>query len=375
MKNKIYEEFSKDKFNQGENFNEIMLKVHNIEHKATYKFTNIAAIVIIMLLLGCATPEIYAKIKYNIEFKNFQNREYEMSCVNIKDVTERGLVEKIDMDYVVQDDIGVKIDSLYITDNHLEIKTNFVFPKDTEMDSEHFWFGYAIYDENSILYGILPRIHFNDLDNFTEYSKFLYKEIGIEIDENGVLPELQTYSTAPNIYAGNYNIISKIIMDTSYGFPHSKKLFIRIFDLGCLVYDENGTLCYDTDLQISNAEWIFELNIPEKFYIDDTTKLKLKDELQGVTINKLYVDDIKLRIDMNIDFIYSDNKSQFTIEELSEMITITDEDGKEYEQIQGSIDNNNIVRDFAINKNMLGKKYFLNIKIRDKVYTSELVIK
>jgi len=38
-------------------------------------------------------------------------------------------------------------------------------------------------------------------------------------------------------------------------------------------------------------------------------------------------------------------------------------------------DNNNIVKDFAINKSMLGKKYFLNIKIRDKVYTSELVIK
>jgi len=71
-----------------------------------------------------------------------------MSSVNIKDVTERGLVEKIDMDYVVQDDIGVKIDSLYITDNHLEIKTNFVFPKDKEMNSEHFNFGYAIYDEN-----------------------------------------------------------------------------------------------------------------------------------------------------------------------------------------------------------------------------------
>lgn len=375
MKNKIYEEFSKDKFNQGENFNEIMLKVHNIEHKATYKFTNIAAIVIIMLLLGCATPEIYAKIKYNIEFKNFQNREYEMSCVNIKDVTERGLVEKIDMDYVVQDDIGVKIDSLYITDNHLEVKTNFVFPKDTEMDSEQFYFGYAIYDENSILYGILPRLHLDGSSKFAEYSKFLYKEIGIEIDENGVLPELQTYSTAPNIYAENYNIISKIIMDTSYGFPHSKKLFIRIFDLGCLVYDENGTLCYDTDLQISNAEWIFELNIPEKFYIDDTIKLELEDELQGVTINKLYVDDIKLRTDMDLDFIYLDNKSQFTSEELFEMITITDEEGNEYEQIQGSSDNNNIVRDFAINKNMLGKKYFLNIKIRDKVYTSELVIK
>lgn len=375
MKNKIYEEFSKDKFNQGENFNEIMLKVHNVQHKSTYKLPNIAAIVIIMLLLGCATPEIYAKIKYNIEFKNFQNREYEMSCVNIKDVTERGLVEKIDMDYIVQDDIGVKIDSLYITDNHLEVKTNFVFPKDTEMDSEQFYFGYAIYDENSILYGILPRLHLDGSDKFTEYSKFLYKEIGIEIDENSILPELQTYSTAPNIYAENYNIISKIIMETSKEFPHSKKLYIRIFDLGCLVYDENGTLCYDTDLQISNAEWIFELNIPERFYIDDTTKLELRDELQGVTINKLYVDQIKLRMDMNLDFIYVDNKSQFTPEELSEMITITDEDGKEYEQIQGSIDNNNIVRDFAINKSMLGKKYFLNIKIRDKVYKSELVIK
>lgn len=375
MKNKIYEEFSKDKFNQGENLNEIMQKVHDVEHKAKFKFPNIAAIVVIMFLLGCATPTIYAKIKYNVEFKNFQNREYEMSYVDIKDVTERGLVEKIDMDYVTQDDIGVKIDSLYITDNHLEIKTNFVFPKDTEMDSEHFNFGYAIYDENGILYGILPRLHLDGSDEFTKYSKFLYKEIGIEIDENGVLPQLQTYSTAPNIYAENYNIISKIIMETSNDFPHSKKLFIRIFDLGCLVYDENDTICYDTDLQISNAEWIFELNIPERFYIDDTIKLELKDELQGVTINKLYVDDIKLRADMNIDFIYSDNKSQFTSEELFEMITITDEEGNEYKQIQGSVDNNNIVRDFAINKSMLGKKYFLNIKIRDKVYTSELVIK
>lgn len=57
------------------------------------------------------------------------------------------------------------------------------------------------------------------------------------------------------------------------------------------------------------------------------------------------------------------------------MVSVVDEDGIEYSHVIGSVDNTHVVRDFEINKNMLNKKYFLNIKFNDIIYTTELVIK
>lgn len=367
MKNKVYEEFSKSKFDQTNNFNEIMSKIENLESKPKLKLANIAAAVIVIAFIGCITPSIYAQIKYNIQFKEYK-------IVDIDDVTETGLAENIDMDYFVQDEIGVKIDSLYLTDNHLEVNVNFKFLENQEVDSERFSYGYAIYDENKNIYGIGFRDVADDSFDIKTFLKFLYKDIGVEFDENDIFKnEIANFTGTPNVHAEDYSIVSKIILDTTYKeFPQSQKLFIRIFDLGFYLYDENTK--YD-DLKVSDSGWTFELNIPERFYNDDSTKLVLKNEIPGVTVNKICVDDIKMRVDLNLESYYKDWYAKCTAEELIQTITVVDEEGVEYKYILESMDENNReVRDFDINKTMLDKKYFIKIKIENNEYMSELII-
>ena len=54
------------------------------------------------------------------------------------------------MNYITQDGISVKVDSLMITDDYLEAKINFKFVDNIEVNSETFGFGYAVYDDEKM---------------------------------------------------------------------------------------------------------------------------------------------------------------------------------------------------------------------------------
>ena len=41
------------------------------------KWTKVAAVLLVVILLGATTPKIYAQIKWNIEYKEFENRPVE----------------------------------------------------------------------------------------------------------------------------------------------------------------------------------------------------------------------------------------------------------------------------------------------------------
>lgn len=375
MKNKVYEEFSEEKFSRLNNFNIIMSKVKEKKSMRKISILEVAAVFIAVIIIGCVTPTIYAKIQFEIQFKEYQDREFETGLATLKDVTENGYVENIEMDYLTQENIGLKVNSLLMTNSHLEIKLDFKFPDNAEVDSEKFSYGYAIYDENKNIYGVVPREHIDDSEQFVTRTKLLYKDIGVEYNSKDLFAiQLNSGSQIQNVSAQNYNIISKITMDSLKKFPKSKKLFIRIFDLGFYMYDENAL--YDTDFKVADVEWIFELDIPEKFYDIEIVEMTLKDEIPGVKVNEIIVDDVKMRVNLDIEgFVeYVTKLSKERPEELFDMITISDEEGKVYSHYSGGAYNNNVIRDFEINKNMLDKKLFLNIQLNDIRYTSELIL-
>ena len=75
MKNKLYEEFSQEKFNQDSNYKAIIAKVkeeNTMKKCKIYKILNIAAILLIIIVIGSITPSIYAKIKWDIQFREYQ---------------------------------------------------------------------------------------------------------------------------------------------------------------------------------------------------------------------------------------------------------------------------------------------------------------
>lgn len=373
MKNNVYKNFSKMKFNEKENFDIIMSKIDNSKRNKNVKHLNVASIVIIAMLISCLCPVIYAKYQLNIQFKEYKNREYEVGYTTLEDINQNGYIENIDMNYIIQNDIGVRIDSLLMDNDYLELKLNFIFPENLIIDSENFSYGFAIYDENNNIYGIIPRTNIIDTKAFTNYTKNMYNELNVNYNPLDIFSiQLNAGVETQNLSAQNYEITSKICMNGLKDFPQSKKIFVRIFDLGFYTYTTEERL--NLDFEVSDSEWIFELDIPEKFYNENDIEMTIKDVIPGININEITVDNIRMKIILEWNeyekFILENDASS-----IHKFINITDENGNIYYMTNGRETNGIITRYFAINKNMLNNKLFLNIELDNKIYTTELILK
>ena len=149
--------------------------------------------------------------------------------------------------------------------------------------------------------------------------------------------------------------------------------------------EENGEKKIEAmeDFKLSNTEWLFELNVPDKFYERETMELKLKDEIPGLSLEKINVTEtgtvIKGVMD-NLSKILMDGMKMDTNEwnkKRYELIHISDEDGNDYPVLDFSTTGveNGFYISTPITKSMLNKKLILHVKINDVEYSSELVNK
>lgn len=393
MKNRLYEEFAKEKFDKEKNYNAIISKVkegNTMKNKTTkYKILNIAAIFIVAIIVASLTPSIYAKIQWNIQFKEYQNREYETGSGTIKEAEESGYSQDIDMEYITQDGISVKVDSLMITDDYFKANINFKFAEGIEVNSKTFDFGVAVYDEQKNVYGVSTRMHLGTNEKYDYYTINMYKEIGVEYNKKDVYAIQLSDEKQGGIVSvdeENRNIISKVEMKSSKGFPKSKKLYIRVFDLGYFMANidrDNPKNNVVESFTISDAEWDFEIDVPDKFYERQTIELKLKEDIPGVEIEKIAVSEVGLLIRAKIeglnDIVFSgkDMTSEEWQKVRNETINITDGEGNiYYENSMGTLQEKDwFGLSYSINKNTLEKRLFFNVKVNGKQYSSELIEK
>ena len=94
--NKFMNEYLKDKNNKDENLKFIKTKLHK-EKIQKRKAMNIAAVIVIVFLVGTLTPQIYAKIQQNINYKEYTRRDY----VSGKGEIASAYSENIDMEYAL----------------------------------------------------------------------------------------------------------------------------------------------------------------------------------------------------------------------------------------------------------------------------------
>lgn len=386
MKNEILKNYINDINSKDFNYNMILSKMKGVSDMKSYKrkILNMVAVIVSIVLIGTLSTQIYAKINWEINFKEYQNRNYKLGTGTI---TEDNYAEDISMDYITQHGISSKVNSLLLTDDHLEAIIEFKFNDEIKLDSEKFSFGYAIYDDENNIYGIAPRIHTGldkkgDKDTYTTY---LYKELGVKYNKNDIYAmQLNETNALGNISAENRTIKSKIEMESiEKGFPRSKKLYIRVFDLGFSMVDleENLKVAQAEDFQLSDLEWIFEIDIPEKIYNRETTYLKVKDEIPGFKIEKATITETGLVIRANLEGFSKmvsfgkDMDINEWAKARKEMINITDGDGNIYDEAtNGTVQSNDWFKmSFPITKDMLNKKLFLNVKINGQQYSSELI--
>lgn len=349
------------------------------------KVLNIVSIFIVAIMLVGVSTGIYAKIQWDIGFKEYQNRNYEVGLGTIKDAEESGYIENIDMDYIYQDNIGAKVDSLLITDEYFETTINFKFAENMEINTETLSYNFAIYDDESNVYGIYKRLNLENIDKFDKYTPYMYEEIGVDYNRFD-LYSLQLCDALGSkcISSENHTVLSKITIDSSKGLPKSKKIFVRISNLGFTMTEVSSDPNIENlneNFDVSNKEWIFEIDIPEKFYERTTTELTLKDNIDNLKVEKIAVSEVGLIIRGTFNGFEDMLKATATPAEETDLrnktIYITDEDGNiYYEKTYGLVANKDWFRmNFEITKNMLNQKLFLNVKIGDQVSTSELIIK
>ena len=354
------------------------------------RWLNAAAVLIVLVLLGMATPAIYARISWQIEYQEFENRPVEYGSASIQKAIEEGNEKNIDMEYVYHDDIGVKLETLLITDDFFSMNVNFVFPKETPINTDTFTYGYAVYDEEKNVYGVYEGA-LSDLMH-QGYWKKLYQEVGIDYNPKDLFPTrplADNLTGATVITSKEGNMIAQTTMQTPREFPKSKKLFIRIFNIGyCLSqYEEQEDgiiqLALEEKFKITEAEWNLEVEVPEDFYQRKTNTFKLAEEIPGFEIQKFKVTEtgshIIFKMDGFLDLVMAGmDKSQVEFEqEMAEALYITDEEGKRYGYLQnsnGTYLDNCYKAKFDITKDDLDKKFYLHVKIRGKDYTSELIV-
>lgn len=350
----IYEYFDNENFiSQKENYEAICSKI-NKRYSTKSKILNMAAMLFIVFIFGISTS-IYAKRDWNIEYKEYENR----SINHISASLETSKIENLEMEYSYQNGIGVKIDSIVKTPDTLRMNINFDIDNFSNINTDTLSFGYAVFDEKNNIYNVSERLKLGAGEKWT-YKQKLCKELNLKYKPSKFLPNVLTNGgKLPTIIKSEAGNIIFEIEDNSYiGYPESKKLYIRVFDIGFVMSEgyvkENREIIYTDieDFELSNCEWQFEIEIPKEFYKDSFIELKSLEELEDFDIKRATLSETALVLEINHNYSLIDNHN----------IRLVDETGNSYLKGIGSSDDNMLKMIFNVNKNDFKESLILKIE-------------
>lgn len=369
IKNKIFDEYLEKEYDKNETYNNIYSKIKNNSKR---KIINSIAILSIIIAMGTSTSIIYANRNWNKEYENYLNRNIETVKASANWDIINNDIENIDMDYVYQDDIGIKINSILLTDYTCQMDIDFQMLNEKK-DYKAFKFGVAIYDEENNLYNVSERLKLTGSQTLKNYEKKLCKELGIKYNSKAYnAPEQLATGISQNpIFITDTNTIMRLELNSKEQLPRSKKLYVRIFDIGYSLADFSdidGTefkIENAEDFPLSNSEWQFEIDIPERFYDKKYTKLTPKENIESIKLEDIILSETNLVMNIN---------TKYSLIDIISGITISDEEGNVY-NIYKTVDGNSYKLIFNID-NALDKQLYLNINIPEyKIFQKVELIK
>lgn len=384
MKNSFILDKMKSEFNEEKNYETILSNIRK-EKCMKRKILNMVAIFLVVILIGIGSNSIYAKVKWEINFKEYVN-DIGFGRGVIKEAYEVGMNANLEMQSIYQDGIRVKPYSILITDDHIELGIEFEIDDGIILDSETFSSGIAIYDDNNELYYYADR-YYPHSGRGTDYWKYLAKELGINKKDFWNIQYLDS---------GNYGIESvenktiKMIfeMDTNKTLPKSEKIFVRIFDIGFFkmdfdIEDSDERIRCVENFELSDKSFNFEIDVPQKFMNRNTKNVVLKDEIDGVEIKIGTVNETGMNLKIKLSGIgnfISEGRfmagNDFS-EGLKKLLYISDEDGNKYYDFgfETAEEEDVIKVRYDLNSKSFDKKIYLNVMIDGINYQSELLIK
>lgn len=340
-------------------------------------------VIIALLTIVFIGYKLYDYMDKETRFKEFEKREYVKTEGTLSYVGDNS--SKVEnMDYVTQDEIGVKVDSITITDDTFKANVSFKFNQ--EFDYRTFSYGYAVYDENNNIYQVFSRMHTGENEKYDYNYIFLNREISGK-NSKDIYDNCLSDRSGINKIEQNESektVTTQINMEAREKYPQSKKLYLKIFDLGYFTADkdENGEMSAE-NFNLSDAKWLFEFDVPEEMNQRNTVNLKLnaENEIPNLEIKSITLTESKLVINFKskeyVDFIMAgkDMEPNEFRTKCDEMLNVTDEEGNKYQDLGGGTtgEENGYKISFNATKNDLSKKLFLNFKIGDTQYKSELI--
>ena len=372
MPNKYLKEYVESKNNKELNYNEILSKVKggSVMNIFKIRFVKILATVGILLIVFVGIPNVYAYIKWNAEFTEFMEIPRQTSVGTKVDD------ELVEMNYIEKNGIKARVESLIASEDEVKIRLAFEFDNDIELNSKTFDYSYAVYDENNNIYAIYNSSMNAKIDRLPE---LIYRELNVDYNKNDIYANQYATSTSMgNISANNRKIVNEIRLKSLKGFPKSKKLYLRILNLGySMINVEEKKI---EEFNISKENWIFEVDIPERFYNSNSYDLKLKNEIEGVKLTKARITDTALTLTLEDKTIAEklQNGHKMKSDEFAkmqeELIYIKDNTGNKIQMLEITSSENEIKVRFSVAKQYLDENMlYLNITKDGKTYKSELI--
>lgn len=347
MINTTFKKYLESKYSKEDNYKKILSKEKGVVSMKK-RILNIAAIFLVIIIAGVLSTNIYAKIMWNIEFKDYRQLPSKEIKGTLDELKEEGYAEVLNIDYLEQDGIGIKINSILLTDDCLDIDITSKFDEDIDVNSQTFSIGYTIYDENKNIYQIHSRMHLGEkTSKFDNVTLFTYEELGVEYDKKDVYA-LQLANnggvTLEEINEEERTINMNITLRAKDKFPQSKKLYIQIFDPGFSMIElgnENGktNMVNAEDFNLSNSKWLFEITVPEKFYDRNTIELKPESEISGMEFREITISETGMNLTFKSqaydELIYKgkDMEHEKFLKEMEKMLFVSDKDGNKYNEL------------------------------------------
>ncbi len=372
MSNKYLKDYVESKNNKQSNYEQILSKVEGVSKMniLKMKFTRIIATAVALVMIFIGIPQTYAKIKWNAEFTEFKNISKEV-------ITGQKIDEElVEMDYIEKNGIRARVESIVASVDEIKIKLAFEIDDNIEVNSKSLEYSFAIYDENNNVYTVYNSNRTTKRDSLPE---LIYSELGVKYNKNDIYAiQYANNSSNGNISAEGRKITNEIQLGSLKGFPKSRKLYVRILDLGYSMVDRDSKEF--EQVKITNESWIFEINIPDKFFYASTYELKLSTEIDGFNPIKIAVSDTGLIISAKDKYISNKvgNGYKLSVEEFAkmrdELIYITDSLENKYNLIDLTSNDNEVnVKFDATRKNLDENKLYLNIAKDGKLYKTELI--
>lgn len=347
MINNTFKEYLESKYSKEDNYKKILSKEKGVVSMKR-KILNIAAIFLVIVIAGVLSTNIYAKIMWNIQFKDYRELPIKEMKGTLDELKEEGYAEVLNMDYLEQDGIGIKINSILLTDDCLDIDITSKFDENIDVNSQTFSIGYTIYDENKNIYQIHSRMHIGEESSkFDNVTLFTYEELGIEYNKKDVYAVQLSNNggvTLKEVNKEERTINMNITLRARDKFPQSKKLYIQIFDPGFSMTElenENGTtnMINAEDFNLSSAKWLFEIDVPDKFYVRNTIELKPENEISGIEFEEITISETGMNLKFKskqYDELISkgkDMEQKEFLEEVEKMLFVTDKAGNKFNEL------------------------------------------